>query len=87
MSDTLPNEVREAMARLTKQQRDIMSSYTPQTYAINFPRDRVKGLVDMGLLEWLPPVWGNAHNWGATPLGREVAALLTASNPKEKPDG
>lgn len=32
-------------AKLTKAQRQIMQSFTPETYAINFPRDRVEGLV------------------------------------------
>lgn len=63
-------------SRLTKPQREIMRSFTPEVYAINFPRDRVAKLVELGLLEWLPPVWGNANNWGATPLGLAVAAQL-----------
>lgn len=77
-------DVLERAAKLTKAQRQIMCSYTPETYAINFPRDRVEGLVKLGLLEWLPPVWGNAHNWGATPLGLAVARHLNA---QESVDG
>lgn len=66
----------ESVEKLTKAQRQIMRSFTPETYAINFPRDRVQALVNLGYLEWLPPVWGNAHNWGATPLGLSVAQHL-----------
>lgn len=69
-------DVLDRATKLTKAQREIMRSYTPETYAINFPRDRVQGLVELGLLEWLPPVWGNANNWGATPLGLAVAQHL-----------
>jgi len=36
----------------------------------------VERLVKLGLLEWLPPMWGNATNWGATKLGLAVAAIL-----------
>jgi hypothetical protein len=70
------SEAARIASKLTKAQREIMRSYTPETYAINFPRDRVQGLVQLGLLEWLPPVWGNAHNWGATLLGLAVAQHL-----------
>ena len=75
------SEIVERAAKLTKAQREIMRSFTPQTYAINFPRDRVQGLVKLGLLEWLPPVWGNAHNWGATPEGLAVANYLNQQLP------
>lgn len=75
---TTPSSMVERAAILTKAEREIMLSFTPETYAINFPRDRVKRLVKLGLLEWLPPVWGNATNWGATPQGREIIAALKA---------
>lgn len=80
------SDAKAIAARLSRPQRDIMRSYGPEVYAINFPRDRVNGLVDLGLLEWLPPVWGNANNWGATKLGLEVAAHLKATPSPAKGD-
>lgn len=88
MADLVDHElglmvIERQAGKLTKAQRQIMRSYTRETYAINFPRDRVQGLVKFGLLEWLPPVWGNAHNWGATPLGLAVAQYLNAQGERD----
>ncbi len=71
-----PERAEEIARGLNKRQRDVMGSFRPEVYAINFHRDRVKDLVELGLLEWLPPVWGNETNWGATPLGLAVAKHL-----------
>jgi hypothetical protein len=69
-------EAAEVARGLSEEQRSVMRLYTPETYAFNFHRDRVEALVDLGLLEWVPPVWGDANNWGARPLGLAVASLL-----------
>ena len=68
---------------LTEAQRDVLRAYTPATYAINFPQGRVQQLVDVGMLEWTPPVWGNENNWSITPLGSAVAEILKAEKAQE----
>lgn len=68
--------------KLTKDELASLKLFGPQTYAICLGREIGRALEAKGLVEWVPPVWGNAANWSITEVGRDLldrAALSGAS--------
>lgn len=62
--------------KLTADQQALLEMFrNPLTYAVEMNRDAAAPLVSAGLLEWLPPMWGNTPNYGITDAGR---ALISA---------
>jgi len=64
---------RELEKSLTSEQRRALVSLNrPEVYAICLDRTVGRELENMGLAEWLPPVWGNTPHWGITDAGRAL---------------
>lgn len=61
---------------MTDSEMAILKMYGKDTYAINIARAAAQPMVDAGLLEWLPPVWGNSSNYGITEAGKTVALQI-----------
>lgn len=55
---------------ITQSQKEILRMFKPNTYAINLHPQDAQPLCDLGLLEWVPPVWGSAPNYAITDKGR-----------------
>lgn len=61
---------------LSPEELSALRMFQPQTYAINLDRPVGKSLAEKGLVEWVPPVWGNSPNWAITDAGRETLTKL-----------
>jgi len=57
---------------LTKTQIGLLKLYRPETYAIHLGRDVGSELEKLGLVEWVPPVWGNSYQYRITEAGKLV---------------
>jgi len=55
---------------MTEDEQAYLEMFKPDTYAICFSNEIGRSLESQGLVEWVPPVWGNANNWRITPRGR-----------------
>lgn len=61
---------KQTETQLSQDEFAHLQMFTPGVYAICLPRDIGKSLEKKGLVDWVPPVWGNDPNWQITDAGK-----------------
>jgi hypothetical protein len=57
------------MADLNEAELSSLRMYNPKTYCICLGKIG-RQLENKGLVEWVPPIWGNTHHYAITDKGR-----------------